>query len=206
MDYLSYENTIPLVKATYFQKLVFHQPKDIHALIETLPDDPYGINPETEDPESDTERGPSGPKLTAAQIARLKPAAKALLLTDEKKTCAIARFVKETVFRELEPVQIDEYQNCAYQAILQQLSNIEYVFNTKSGEPHTATDLRNQVVYNMTLHADEIYPKLMETNMLPTTYKAWLHNQLDTQQPADEVSIFGMRMLLNVSIFTLNLS
>ena len=58
----------------------------------------------------------------------------------------------------------------------------------------------------MTLHADEIYPKLMETNMLPTPYKAWLHNQLDTQQPADEVAIFGIRMLLNVSTFTLNLS
>ena len=112
--------------------------------------------------------------------------------------------MKETVFRELEPVQIDEHQNCAYQAILQQLSNIEYVFNTETGEPYTATDLRNEIVFNMTLHADEIYPKLMETKLLPTAYKAWLHNQLDTQQPADEVAIFGIRILLSVS--TLNLS
>ena len=59
MDYLSYENTIPLVKATYFDKFVFHQPKDIHAPIDKLPDDPYGINPDTEDPKSDTERGPN---------------------------------------------------------------------------------------------------------------------------------------------------
>ena len=81
------------------------------------------------------------------------------------------------------------------------MSNIEYVFNTEIGEPYTATDLRNQVVCNMTLHANKIYPKLMETNMLPTAYKAWLHNQLDTQQPADEVAIFGTRMLLNVSTY-----
>ena len=138
----------------------------------------------------------------SAQFAKLKPAAKALLLLDEKKACAIANFVKETVFRELDPVKVDEYQNCAYQAALQQISNLECVFNTATDEPFTATDFRNQVVFNMALHADDIYPKLMESNMLPTAYKAWLHNQLDTQEPVDEVAIFGIRVLLNVSTFS----
>ena len=82
MDYLSYENTIPLVKATYFDNFVFHNQKDIHVLIDTLPDQPYGQNPDIKDPESDTERGPSGPKITPAQFVKWKPAAKALLLLD----------------------------------------------------------------------------------------------------------------------------
>ena len=66
MDYLSYETAIPLVKATYFDNFVFHSPKDIHALIDTLPDEPYEQNPDAEDPQSDTERGSSGPKITHA--------------------------------------------------------------------------------------------------------------------------------------------
>ena len=142
---------------------------------------------------------PGGPKISPAVFAKLKPAAKALNMVDEKKACGIANFVKETVFRELEPVTIDDTQNCAYQAALQQVSNLEYTYHTETGELYTATDFRNQVIFNMALHADELYPKLMDASMLPTSYKAWLHNQLDTQQPGDEVSLFGIRVLLNVS-------
>ena len=160
---------------------------------------PYGTLPETADPQSDEHRGPAGPKLTPGQLAKLKPAAKALLLADERKACGIAKFVKDNVFRDLQPVNIQDTQNCCYEAVLQQVSNIEYVFNTETGERYNHSDFRRQVVFNMTVHADEIYPKLMQWNLLPTSYKVWLHQQLSDDTPSDEVTIIGIRCLLNVS-------
>ena len=210
MDFLPYEDTVPLVKATHFDKFMFHKPEDVHELINSLPDDPYGIFPDTADPESDHERGPAGPKISPSVFGKLKPAAKALNIVDEKKACGIAKFVKETVFRDLEPIKnMDETQNCAYQAALQQISNWEYTFHSETGELYTATDFRNQVIFNLTAHADDLYPKLVDASILPTSYKAWLHNQLDPQEPGDEVAIFGIRsssqckyhkLLINVEV------
>ena len=164
-----------------------------------MADEPYGTLPDSADPQSDEPRGPAGPKLTSGQLAKLKPAAKALLLADERKACGIAKFVKDNVFRDLQPVNIQDTQNCCYEAVLQQVSNIEYVFNTETGERYNHSDFRRQVVFNMTVHADEIYPKLMQWNLLPTSYKVWLHQQLSDDTPSDEVTIIGIRCLLNVS-------
>ena len=106
----------------------------MHQLIDTLHDDPYGIQPESTDLKSDNERGPAGPRISPFVFAKLKPAAKALNMVDEKKACGIAKFVKETIFSNLEPVEIDDNPNCAYQAALQQISNIEYTYHTETGE------------------------------------------------------------------------
>ena len=202
MDFLSYEETVPLLKATYFDNFLQLSTQDIHALIDELPDDPYGGLPDTVDLQQEADRGPKGDKLTPRELSKLKPAAKALLMSDERKACGIAKFVKETCYRELNPVKNeDDTKNCAYQAILDQISNIEYVFNTETGEPVSATDLRDNVVYKMTICAGEIYPLLLEWNVLPTSYKMWLHKQLDTSTPADEVSMIGLRFFLNVSNF-----
>ena len=143
MEYLPYENTVPVVKVTYFDQ--FYIGEDIRQLIYSLPDEPYGQSPDSQDPHSDSERGPQGPKIPPAQYAKLKPAAKALLMVDEKKACAIANFVRDNVFRELEPVPVDDLQNCAYQAALQQVSNLEYVFNTETGELilHQTSDFKS---------------------------------------------------------------
>ena len=162
-------------------------------------DEPYGTLPDSADPQSDQPRGPTGSKLTPAQLSKLKLAAKALLLADERKTCGIAKFVKDNVFRDLQAVDIPDTQNCCYEAVLQQVSNIEYVFNTETGQRYNHSDFRRQVVFNMTVHADEIYPKLIQWNVLPTFYKVWLHQQLSYDTPADEVIIIGIRCLLNVS-------
>ena len=199
MEYLSYEQTIPLLKQTYFENFTFHKVSEIHELIDSLADEPYGTLPDSADPQSDEHRGPAGPKLTPGQLAKLKPAAKALLLADERKACGIAKFVKDNVFRDLQPVNIQDTQNCCYEAVLQQVSNIEYVFNTETGERYNHSDFRRQVVFNMTVHADKIYPKLIQWNLLPTSYKVWLHQQLSDDTPSDEVTIIGIRCLLNVS-------
>ena len=167
----------------HFENFTFHKVSEIHELIDSLADEPYGTLPDSADPRSDEHRGPAGP----------------LLLADERKACGIAKFVKDNVFRDLQPVNIQDTQNCCYEAVLQQVSNIEYVFNTETGERYNHSDFRRQVVFNMTVHADEIYPKLMQWNLLPTSYKVWLHQQLSDDTPSDEVTIIGIRCLLNVS-------
>ena len=101
MEYLSYEQTIPLLKKTYFDNFTFHKVSEIHELIDSLVDEPYGTLPESADPHDDEPRGPAGSKLTPTQLAKLKPAAKALLLADERKACGISKFVKDNVFRDL---------------------------------------------------------------------------------------------------------
>ena len=118
MEYLSYEQTIPLLKQTYFENFTFHKVSEIHELIDSLADEPYGTLPDSADPQSDEHRGPAGPKLTPGQLAKLKPAAKVLLLADERKACGIAKFVKDNVFRDLQPVNIQDTQNCCYEAVL----------------------------------------------------------------------------------------
>ena len=179
--------------------LQHHKVSEIHELIDSLADEPCGTLPESADPQSDQPRGPAGPNLTPGQLAKLKPVAKALLLADERKACGIAKFVKDNVFRDLQAVNIQDTQNYCYEAVLQQVSNIEYVFNTDTGERYNHSDFRKQVVFNMTVHADEIYPKLIQWNLLPTSYKVWLHQQLSDDTPSDEVTIIGIRCLLNVS-------
>ena len=62
MEYLSYEQTIPLLKQTYFENFTFHKVSEIQELIDSLADEPYGTLPETADPQSDELRGPAGPK------------------------------------------------------------------------------------------------------------------------------------------------
>ena len=49
MEFLSYEETIPLLKQTYFDNFTFHKVSDIHDLIDTLPDEPYETLPESAD-------------------------------------------------------------------------------------------------------------------------------------------------------------
>ena len=187
------------MKQTCFDNFTFHKVSEIDELIDSLADEPYGTLPESADPQSDQPRGPTGNKLTPAQLGKLKPAAKVLLLADERKACGIAKFAKDNVFRDLQAVDIQDTQNCCYEAVLQQVSNIEYVFNTETGERYNHSDFRRQVVFNMTVHVDEIYPKHMQWNLLPTSYKVWLHQQLSDDTPADEVTIIGIRCLLNAS-------
>ena len=199
MDYLSYEETIPILQDSYFGDYKFYQKTDVHQLIDILPDEPYAELPQSADPDSSQPRGPQGSKISPSQLGKLKPAAKALLMCDERKACGIAKFVKDTLYRDLQGVEIEDTQNCCFQAVLNQISNQEYMFNQETGEHYNHTYFRNQVIHNMVINCNLIYPKLIELNLLPTSYKMWLHQQLSDDVPADEVTIIGIRYLLNVS-------
>ena len=64
-------------------------------------------------------------------------------------------------YRDLQGVDIQDTQNYCYEAVLQEVSNIEYVFNTETGERYNHSDFRRKVVFNITVHADESYSKLI---------------------------------------------
>ena len=91
------EGKIPQLKQTYFEGLTLHKTSDIHELIDSLADEPYGTLLDSTDPNADEHRDPAGTKLTPSQVVKLKPAARALLFADERKACGIGKFIGDTV-------------------------------------------------------------------------------------------------------------
>ena len=119
-------------------------------------------------------------------------------MSDERKAAAISHYVREVIHKELQAVPSSNQQTCGYDAILQQISNTEYIYN-KDGEQYSADHLRIQVVHFMATYADLVYPEATRLHVLPCAYKDWLLQQLDPQQQLDELAPLGLRLFLKVS-------
>ena len=153
MDYLSYEDTVPFVTATYYNYFKFFTKNTVLDAIQAIPDQIYGELPlrSTQSQPEPAEKGRPSSKLTPAEVAVMNksPPAKSLLLGDTRKAQAIADYLKEIFNRVLVPIEDTTANNCLYDAWLTQISNVDYVYNNETGERYCGGDLRNQLLYNM---------------------------------------------------------
>lgn len=202
--FLSYEETLPLLQRNYFEDFQFKTRADVVMIINSLSDDPYSETPNTDDTagsESSRIKVRKGKKLSPRELAKLNKAAQLLLLSDDRKAAAISNYVKSNLNKELQGVPNTDEQNCGFHAILQQISNTEYTFNQTTGEVYSAEDLRVQLIYYMATYADKVYPEAKRLHVLPCPYKDWLYKQLDSSQQMDELTLLGLRLMLEVSFY-----
>ena len=196
--FLSYEETVPILRASYFPDFRIHTREDISALIALLPDDPYSEIPETYDPGA-KQTGKTGRPLTPKEIRSLNKAAQILLMTDERKASGIANYVKTKLNKDLQEVPNNGPKDCGYSAVLQQVSNTEYIYDQATGDEYSPDHLRVQLIHFMTINCDTVFPELMRLSLLPSSYKDWLYQQLDPETQIDESALLGLRLMLNVS-------
>ena len=196
MDYLSYEETVPLLQRSYFGDFRFIKRDEVVKVIEDLSDEPYASVPDTVD--KDKPQGRKGKRMTPKEVGKLNKAAQILIMSDERKAAAISNYVREMIHKELQAVPASNEQTCGFDAILQQISNTEYIYN-KDGEQYSADNLRVQMVYFMATYADLVYPEATRLQVLPCAYKEWLLQQLDPQEQLDELGLLGLRLFLKVS-------
>ena len=196
MDYSSYEETVPLLQKSYFGDFRFLKRDDVVKVIQDLSDEPYGLVPETVD--KDKGQSKTGKRMTAKEVGKLSKAAQILIMSDERKAAAISNYVRDIIHKELQAVPASNEQTCGYDAILQQISNTEYIYN-KDGEQYSADNLRVQMIHFMATYADLVYPEATRLQVLPSAYKQWLMQQLDPQEPLDELGLLGLRLFLKVS-------
>ena len=134
-QFLSYEETVPLLRRSYFPDFTIHT-RDflVSALISLLADDPYA---ETLDP-GIQKQTKTGRPMTPKEMKSLNKHAQILIMNDERKATAIAHFVKATLNKDLKPIPNNEPNDCGYSAVLQQISNLEYTYNKETGDDFTA--------------------------------------------------------------------
>ena len=195
MDYLSYEEIVPLLQRSYFADFRFLKRDDVVKVIEDLSDEPYGLVPETVD--KDKAQSKNRKRMTAKEVGKLSKAAQILIMSDERKAAAISN-IREIIHKELQAVPASNEQTCGFDAILQQISNTEYIYN-KDGEQYSADNLRVQMIHFIATYADLVYPEATRLQVLPCAYKQWLLQQLDPQEPLDELGLLGLRLFLKVS-------
>ena len=203
-NYLSYEETVPLLQRSCFNDFRFHKRDEVVKIIQDLSDQPYGLVPHTADKEPAQGPSKAGKKLTPKEVGKLSKAAQILIMTDERKAAAISHYVRQVIHKELQAVRSSTEQTCGYDAILQQISNTEYIYN-KDAEQYSADYLRIQLVHFMATYADLVYPEANRLHVLPCAYKHWLLNQLDPQQQLDELALLGLRLFLKVSTIQIQL-
>ena len=138
-QFLSYEETVPLLRRSYFPDFTIHTREDVAALISLLPDDPYAEIPETLDP-GIQKQTKTGRPMTPKEMKSLNKHPQILIMNDERKATAIAHFVKATLNKELQAVPNNGPNDCGYSAVLQQISNLEYTYNKETGDDFTPDD------------------------------------------------------------------
>ena len=199
--YMSYEETIPIIRASVFNNFTFYTYEDCKAMVEQLPDNPYGQLPPGVTPEQGglaKEQRKGEHPLSFKEKANQNKYAEALCLRDNRKASGIAHYIKNILNREVDTSkQSSENRNCAYGSVLSQISNRDYLFQTQTGAEYSDYDFRKQVVYHMATNHEAIYG--LVNLHLDVPYKQWLLNQLDPMEDGDMVSLIGIRHLLNVS-------
>ena len=197
--YMSYEETVPLIRASIFKNFTIYQQETIEEMIDALPDSPYGEMPPGVDsakqiPSTKGQEHPLSNKEKGSQ----NKYAQALCMRDNRKASGIALFVKNILKKEVDCSKQDpENRNCAYGSVLTQVSNHDYSFNQATGEEYSDEDFRRQTIFHMTEKAEDVY-KLVNLH-LDVPYKVWLRQQLSPMEDGDMVSLIGMRHLLQVS-------
>ena len=168
MDYLSYEETVPLLQRSYFGDFRFITRDEVIKVIEDLSDEPYGLVPETVD--KDRAQSKKGKRMTTKEVDKLSKAAQILIMSDERKAAAISNYVREIIHKEMQAVPASNEETCGFDAILQQISNTEYIYS-KDGEQYSADNLRVQIIHFMATYADLVYPEATRLHVLPCAYK-----------------------------------
>ena len=199
--YMTYEETIPIIRASVFNSFNIYTNEDVQAQIDLLPDMPYGQLPEGVNPEQASklkEQRKAEHPLSSKEKAQQNKYAEALCLRDNRKASGIAHYTKTVLNREIDTTkQSADNRNCAYGSVVTQISNREYLYDPQTGSEFTDYDFRKQAIYHMALNAETIYG-LVKIH-LDTSYKEWLTQQLDPMEDGDMVSLIGIRHLLNVS-------
>ena len=136
--------------------------------------------------------------MTTKEVGKLSKAAQILIMSDERKAVAISNYVREIIHKELQAVPASNEQTCGFDAILQQISNTEYIYS-KDGEQYSADNLWVQIIHFMATYTDLVYPEATRLHVLPCAYKQWLLQQLDPQEQLDELGLLGLRLFLKVS-------
>ena len=162
-EFLTYEESVPLLRSQcVFKDYKFYQRDLLVKAVEYLPDEPFSDSSFLP-PDPPAKKDP--PELSAAEKARLNKYAKILIMSDNRKATAVVDYVKVILKGELilpsDPAPPD--QNCAFRAILTQIFNHEYFFNTETGECYRALDLRNQFVSFSVDNAGDLFLKLKPT-------------------------------------------
>ena len=124
-------------------------------------------------------------------MGKLSKPAQILIMTDERKAATISHYIKEILHKDLQPVHSSTEHTCGYDAILQKISNAEYIYNDDA-EQYSSDHLRIQLVHFMATYADIVFPKATSLHVLPCAYKTLLLNQLDPQQQLDELALLGL--------------
>ena len=197
-EFLTYEESVPLLRQQcVFKDYKFYKKDLLVRAVECLPDIPFSDASFLPPPDPAAKKAP--PELSAAEKARLNKFAKILIMSDNRKATAVVDYVKTILERELVPPPdpAPDDQNCAFRAVLTQMPNHEYFFNTETGEAYEAIDLRHQFVSFCVENAEEMFAKLKVT--LDKPFKEWLLLQLDPQQESDHSTILALRHMLKVS-------
>ena len=197
-EFLTYEDSVPLLrKQCVFKDYKFYKKDLLVRAVECLPDIPFSDASFLPPPDPAAKKAP--PELSAAEKTRLNKFAKILIMSDNRKATAVVDYVKTILERELVPPPdpAPDDQNCAFRAVLTQMPNHEYFFNTETGEAYEAIDLRHQFVSFCVENAEEMFAKLKVT--LDKPFKEWFLLQLDPQQESDHSTILALRHMLKVS-------
>ena len=117
-QFLSYEETVPLLRRSYFPDFTIHTREYVSALISLLPDDLYAEIPETQDP-GIQKRTKTGRPMTPKEIKSIHKHAQILIISDERKATAIAHYVKATLNKDLQAVPNNGHNDCGNSAVLQ---------------------------------------------------------------------------------------
>ena len=193
--YMSYEETIPLIRASVFNNFTFYTDEDIKAQIDLIPDNPYGQLPPGVTPEQGAlakEQRKGEHPLTSKEKANQNKYAEALCLRDNRKASGIAHYIKNILNRGIDTSkQSSENRNCAYGSALVQISNKDYLFDPQSGAEYS------EVIFHMATNYGALYGLVKIHFDVP--YKQWLTDQMDPMEDGDMVSLIGIRHLLNVS-------
>ena len=198
-SFLTYEETVPLITSSIFKSFTIYSKEETEAVIESLPDVPYGEMPpglssSVAEESKTSEEHPLSTKEKNGQNSF----ARALCMRDNRKASGIAAFVKKVINKDIDcSPQNPSNRNCCYGAVLQQISNHDYNFNQKTGEEYSDDDFRLQTLFHMAENAEKVYT-LVKLH-LDVPYKTWLRQQLSNKQDGDMASLIGMRHMLNVS-------
>ena len=198
--YMSYEDTIPIIRASLFNNFTLYEEQDIIQQIDLLPDNPYGELPPGVTPEQleKAKEQPGEHPLSSKEKANQNKYAEALCLRDNRKASGIAHYIKTVLFRDLDTTkQSSDNRNCAYGSVLQQVSNKEYLYDPQTGQEFSDFDFRKQTIYHMAVNAESIYPLVQ--HHLDCPFKTWLKQQINPMADGDMCSLIGIRHLLNVS-------
>ena len=146
--YISYEETILIIRASVFNNFTFYTDEDLKAQIDLLPDNPYGQLPPDVTPEQSglvKEQRKGEHPLSSKEKASQNKYAEALCLRDKRKASGIAHHLKNILNREIDTFkQSAENSNCTYGSVLVQISNRDYLYDPQTEAEYSDFYFRKQ--------------------------------------------------------------